>query len=515
MENTNLYFFQSMDMKLLRKTHNFFSSIISYKVFLILLIIAVSIMLFPMYYISNWDVPSADDYTYTSEIHHVVMNGGSLLEIIKADIDVVVYAYHNWSGLFGTYALTMFNPIIYGSQNYFIVPYIMISILILGIFFFITEIFSVFAVKKKFGIMISLVLIIACTQFLPSPVQGFYWYSGAGVYTLSFGLSLIYYALIILWVEKRSNVSILLPLIFLSIFIAASNFITALSTAILLISLLILLIILKKDSWKKLLFITLIFGITFYFVVSAPGNNGRKSTDLRLPIIQTIVESLQFALHQIITLNKLSVIALYILLLPILWKIASESTWSFRYPWLVTIYSFCLQASMNSPTIFTDIEIAPGRVENIRYFAMLILFVINIFYWLGWLSKGKFRQFGDRFLQMRVYYLIFSSAIFLYGLTKIPIYRITTLSAVHSYKVGWVGQYKHVYNQRIETLENHEIQDAVLREYPHNKPFVLYFNDISEDPNDWKNIAMSNFYNKNSVRRRHPDEPLPGIFAGD
>lgn len=502
-------------MKTIKKFPGFLNTGISHKILLILLIIFFVILIIPILFIGKWNAPSLDDYSYAIGVHNTFLQNGSLIDILKESIKQVQTTYSDWSGLMSSVFLWTLMPASFGEENYFIVPYMMLFSLIIGICFFIVEFYFLFSKNKLYGLSIAIIILIACTQFLPSPVQAFYWYAGSVCYTFFFGLSLIYYALLIRWLKKRTNTITIVPLLLLSFITASSNFITALATAILLISLLFLLIILKRDSWKKLLFITLIFGITFYFVISAPGNNGRKSTDLRLPIIQTIVESFQFALHQIITLNKLSVIALYILLLPILWKIASESTWSFRYPWLVTIYSFCLQASMNSPTIFTDIEIAPGRVENIRYFAMLILFVINIFYWLGWLSKGKFRQFGDRFLQMRVYYLIFSSAIFLYGLTKIPIYRITTLSAVHSYKVGWVGQYKHVYNQRLETLKNPEIQDAVLREYPHNKPFVLYFGDISEDPNDWKNIAMSNFYNKNSVRRRHPDEPLPGIFAGD
>ena len=116
---------------------------------------------------------------------------------------------------------------------------------------------------------------------------------------------------------------------------------------------------------------------------------------------------------------------------------------------------------------------------------------------------------------MRILYFILCSVVFLYGLTKIPFYRITSLSAIHSYKAGWVGQYKHVYNQRLKILEDPDIQDAVLREYPHNKPFILFFDDIYEDANNWRNKAMSDYFNKNTVRLRHPDEPLPGIFEGD
>ena len=107
-----------MKVDMAKKILAFLNLNISYKTFLVLLVIATSIILFPMIYIARWDVPSADDYSFSSGIHRVIMNNGSLLEIIKANLDVVKSAYHNWSGLFSSYAMTMFMPALYGSQNY-------------------------------------------------------------------------------------------------------------------------------------------------------------------------------------------------------------------------------------------------------------------------------------------------------------------------------------------------------------------------------------------------------------
>ena len=492
---------------------------ISYKILLILLSIFLCLLLFPMLYIAKWDVPSVDDYSYGAEVHRAVLAHKSFFEILQIIIEQTKNVYYQWQGSVSAVLLFNLMPASFGSQYYTVVPYAMIFSLSIGIFIFVKEFFKIFAINNNFWIFIAITILIACTQFLPSPVQGFYWYIGSVYYTFFFGISLILYSLILRIVREKRKKRQYLPFfitIFLCIFIAFSNYITALISEILLISLTLFLALNGSPSWKRMLFPLCIFSISFYYNVTAPGNAIRQGTVMeKVTIFQAVIGSFRYAITQILKWNKISVIALYLLLLPLLWKIASGSSFSFRIPWLVTLYSFCLQASMNCPTFYANADLAPGRVENIRYFAMLILFIINIFYWLGWISKGRFRKNGDKILQMRLFYLIFVSAVFLYGLTKIPIYRITSLSAVHSYKVGWIGQYKHVFNQRLKTLEDPDIHDAVLREYPHNKPFVLFFDDISEDVNNWRNISMSNFYNKNSVRLRHHNEPMPDIFEGD
>ena len=53
--------------------------------------------------------------------------------------------------------------------------------------------------------------------------------------------------------------------------------------------------------------------------------------------------------------------------------------------------------------------------------------------------------------------------------------------------------------QRLEILKDPEIKDALLRDFP-KKPYVLFFDDITYDPEDWRNQNMSGYYHKDSVR---------------
>lgn len=494
-------------MKFLRKL---FSYTLSYKKILILLLIIYCLLLFPLLYVAKWNVPCADDYSFGYHVHDVVLNHGSIIDVLRAAVLCAKDAYYNWQGSASAIFLFALMPAAFGEQYYIIVPYLMLLSLSAGIIIFIHSFFSFFSSGKQNNLIISFPVLIACTQFLPSPVQAFYWYNGSVYYTFFFGISLILYSLIIHVVkpsEKKKTTGKQILICILCVITAFSNYITALSTMILLISLLCLLIIMKNEKWKCLIIPILLYTISFTLNVTAPGLDIRQSrAPEQIGIFKTIYDSFVLAVTQLSTWNRIPVIALYLLISPLLWKTASESGYSFKFPWLVSLYSYCLSASMNAPTIYGVMEPTPGRVENIRYFAMLILFVINIFYWFGWLSKNRLKYIGNNHFKLSVGYLAGIVIIFFVGTINYPSYRITSYSAVQSYKLGQIGMYKHVYNQRLEILENPEITDAILREYPRKKPFILFFDDITEHTDDWRNKAMARYYHKNTVRLRTEEE---------
>ena len=67
--------------------------------------------------------------------------------------------------------------------------------------------------------------------------------------------------------------------------------------------------------------------------------------------------------------------------------------------------------------------------------------------------------------------------------------------------LGEPQQYSQEYLEREDILLNSSGQDAIVSSYS-IKPLVLYFDDISDDANDWKNAAVADFYDVNSVRRQ-------------
>ncbi len=61
---------------------------------------------------------------------------------------------------------------------------------------------------------------------------------------------------------------------------------------------------------------------------------------------------------------------------------------------------------------------------------------------------------------------------------------------------------------RLDQLEDRlaqyqdESQRDVLLEPLREKPYLLYFEDVTEDPSHWRNRAAASFYGKDSVRLR-------------
>ena len=489
-------------------TKNIFAHSLSYKLILILLVIGICALLFPMLLIGKYNIPSADDFSFGVNTHRAVVNGEPLPAILKIAWDQMRSSYYATQGTFSAVFLFTLQPAVFGEDYYALVPYIMLIPLIGGIFVFTNTFFSLFSVgkprKRILQAIIVCVIIILCTQFLPSPVQGFYWYNGAVYYTFFFGLSLILYGMLIkLAVKKPEEKKVLLQIgiILLCVMIAFCNLITTLTTLVILVSLFLLLISIKNKNWKFFILPLIIYGICFYINVTAPGFASRQEGfDQRPGLFGTIILSFQYAVTQLYQWNTIPVLAFYLFLIPVLWNIACSSGYDFRMPWLVSLYCFCLQASMNAPTYFAYADPGPGRIEDIRFYAMMIMFIINLFYWEGWIAKRlKVRTVG----QANGLQLSFLLGVVLLCAGGMALsendYPITSIAAFQSYRSGEAGLYKHIARQRLEVLNDPDVKDAALRDFP-KKPYLLYVLDISEDPNEWPNTSVSDYYQKNSVR---------------
>lgn len=62
---------------------------------------------------------------------------------------------------------------------------------------------------------------------------------------------------------------------------------------------------------------------------------------------------------------------------------------------------------------------------------------------------------------------------------------------------GEAAQYKAEHDTRLVHLMSDD-KDVILDEFS-VKPYLLYFDDISSNPNAWQNIAVANWYRKDSV----------------
>ena len=74
----------------------------------------------------------------------------------------------------------------------------------------------------------------------------------------------------------------------------------------------------------------------------------------------------------------------------------------------------------------------------------------------------------------------------------------TGVGALSTLLSGDAKAYHESAVRRFELLKDEELQDVKLDDFD-VKPYLLYFDDITQDPTDWRNEDISTFYGKNSV----------------
>lgn len=477
------------------------------KILAMVLLAALILLLIPMLKASEYNVPSADDYSNGLPTYRAWSKTGDIREVLKASFRRIESLYRIWQGTFSAIFLFTLNPMIFGEQYYRFAAYPILIMLFIGIFSLSRAVWTRgFHAKKSETLCIGIVWAIICTQFLPRASQGIYWYTGAVYYTFFFGLSAAAFALLICFILRdkgKKGIGKLIAASLILFFTGGGNLVTGLTTAVALAGMELLLILNRNRDWKVLLIPTLCNYAAFGANVAAPGNAVRQRNFGQPGLVPAVFLSFKEAGGSFIKWFSLPVLALILVLIPVFWIIVSRSGKKFPLPGVVTLSSICLAAVMFYPPIYamTDRNLQHlGRITNIIFFGMVFLFMFNLFYWMGWLNNRgilKKKHFpaasGGR---LSWAYLTILLILFAFGMTRIKWFDVTSISAFRSYHSGEMGNYYHTYKGRLEILKDPDIKDAVLKRYPY-RPYVLFFNEMENEP-DGKG-AISSWYNKDSV----------------
>lgn len=473
---------------------------LSYKTLFIASFIILCAFLLPMLIAGAYAVPCADDYSYGYEAHKVFTQTGSVSHALLRGLEHVGEVYTIWQGTYSAVFLFSVQPAIFGEGLYALTAFIMLLSLTAGCLFICKELFSgVFGLDGYVSGIIGCAVTVLCTQLLPSPVQGFYWYNGAVFYTFFYGLSLIAFALGISCITEGKKSSAVWLCILCAI-LGGGNYVTALNCVIVGTSSALLLVFLKDPRWKRLIAPLVILLAGFAVSVAAPGNFIRQSTVENSPgALEAILLSFAQCAEFSVKWFSLPLIGVIVLISPLLWNSAKGSAFSFRFPLLVTLFSYCLLSAMFCPPIFALGNVGEFRLLNIIFFAYVLLVVINVFYWLGWAAKKFGRnpdaENGLSFLPVTV------CAVFCLALIAVSVLgggSLTSISALGILRNGEAKAFRECAESRLEILLDSSVTDAELRDYP-THPYLLYYDDITDNSSDWKNVDMASFYGKASV----------------
>ena len=471
----------------------------NYLIPLFLLVISI----IPLFIIGFYAHPCADDFSYGYYPHMVWLSSHSFFGAFSAALNQVKISYNTWQGTFSSIFFMALSPAVWSERLYFLTPIIMISSIIISHFYIMYIFFiKIMHLPKDIWITISSILCFLLIETSISPVNAFFWFNGSVHYTFMHSCMIM---LISFFIHKefastsfKKTVLLILSVLF-SMICAGANYSTALLGLVCIALLTILWLLCKRNFFGLLPLI--IYFFCFYKNISAPGNSLRQSLFSKMAPIEAVLHSFKAAGSYIAAWTTTFPILLFIILLiPLFLHVTSQQDFSFKYPVVVTGLSYCLISCMLTPSFYSMSFSGPDRLINIVKYFYILLLTINIYYWIGFLSQKITFKLSDHFFFRYTIFEAFIVFLLLLSIKILPssIYNISSYAAYVSLRSGEAQQYHQEYLQRLQIFQSDSLS-VTVNEFS-VKPYLLFFDDITEDPENWKNISVAQWYQKENVK---------------
>ncbi len=477
----------------------------------------------PLYIIGLYAHPSVDDYYYGVTTAAVWKESGSILQVIRESFFQMKETYNNWQGNFSAIFLMRLQPGIFGEQYYVITPFLLITSFIFSMMTFLyTFLTRCFHSSKHIAYAIAIILTFCAIQFTHVPSDSFYWYNGSIYYTFFFCLMLILFTFLILMFTGKNSISrssffiFSLPLAFI---IGGGNYSTALFTTLILFLLCIWTFFKQNKTFIPLISVALLSLSGLIISMIAPGNSIRQvSIGSSSNLINTFLYSFAYGGYNIASSTTFPVLIMWIICIPLLYKIAKKSNHTFSHPFVFLVLTFGVFCSQGTALFYAQGLRMPYRMMNIIYFSYYIWGLINLIYSLGWISQKypnnileKIFDFLASNIKTRNKFILITLSLFIIGCiglshvsenddTTVNFSNLpTSISATYSLLSGEAQIYDTQLNQRNDYLSSTVDMDITL-EPLEKTPYTIFHTDITTDPSYWKNLHMSLYYGKTSIK---------------
>lgn len=472
--------------------------------------------LIPLFVLSRFNYPSADDYTNGNEAYHAWNIGHSILSVLTTAVKRTVNEWFTWRGCFTSSFLSAIPPNIFGEGWYKVTAWLVLGMLTVSVICLFRMIFvSIFNADKWTSLSLAVLTLLISVQCVPGRVEVFYWYSGAINYTFMYGVSLLFYSSMIalaLHKGKRKTVRIIVSSI-LGFLVSGANQMTMLNAAIILFIFILLITYQKKWSEYKPLGIPIgIFYVGFLLAVVSPGNFVRSESAVGMNPVKAILVSLFYCLDLVINeWMTWPVIVTVIAAVPLFWYVLGTTKFDFPYPAAVVLFGYCLVSAMITPPLFALGNIGAGRLQGTIFLMFILVLVLCVGYVTGWARKQyECRTSGsdktgakeeNRYGVSACLCLIISLLFLIFGimLTMIPNTRFFTSASA---AIDCINGSARAYGEalKVRTVLYRENQGGqVIVEPLKERPELLFFSDITEDEEDWVNRGVARYYDLDTV----------------
>lgn len=487
----------------------------------IISVFALLVVIFPLLLISQYNYPTADDWSYGVEGYRVVQSGGKFFGVLIAAVRTAKESYLSWEGRFSNAFLAALQPGIWGEKGYCVVAYLMIGMLIFSEIMLYKFLINFGASKKNNWYVLPVVVppLIMQILYTPSPEESFYWYTGAVNYTFMYGLSLL---LLIVFIKlaiheyskgKYASMAVLTAL--MAILVGGNNYATSLSCFLALCALSGFFLAVRRKAFYRTWFITLLMGTSLVMCILAPGNANRINANFggeTGSVLEAIGMSIVRSAVNIYSWTNIKVLLMLIFVIPFMWMAVKNMEFRFSVPPLFTVITFGLYSSQIVATMYVDGTTGGGRMAAILYYSYLLWIVGNVFYWLGWLRRRNFRwlqrlqEVGERFSSLLLPYCVLIGFVLVILIYKTDLRNLTSYKAYRNWRQGFAQQYAAEWDARLEVLHDENVAQVEFAPLT-VRPEMLLYTDLQEESGYyWVNVACAQYYGKEYVHIVLPDE---------
>ncbi|MCR5255579.1 MAG: hypothetical protein K6D96_06565 [Acetatifactor sp.] len=473
---------------------------------LILVGLALLVALLPLFRIGMYSVPWYDDYGYAKPARDFMVEyGRSFFNAVRGSLYKVKVTWYSWQGTFSSVFLMGLSPIIWGEEWHFLGSWFLIIMLTLSSVAF-TYIFMKRIIGFDFiealttAFFVSILMIVK----IHTACHGFYWFNAGVHYVGMHSFMMIFLASIILaaTVKKAYAVTIwTIICVLLAVVVSGSNFVTALQG--MLFAVLFMAFVCYKYGKRAFIYIPVmaVYAFGFYKNVTAPGNDHRAAyyVDVAMGPVKSVLMSFYWAVKYLARFTDIFTVLVLIMLIPVIIRGLKNSDLKFRWPGLVFVLSFCLYATGYTPSLYGMGSPGLARTLNAVKFTYEFLLIFNEIYFIGWL-KGILSKKGKEVKEFGYWWIYAGSFLitaFLVFTDSQAVWEYSPYGAYYYIHTGEALNFQTGYLQRIDQIKSEE-GDVAVGAYVF-RPTFLCVEELSEDPTRGANVAMAEWYGKNSI----------------
>ena len=473
------------------------------------MLLLLALALIPLLRMTLYTAPWYDDYSFGASVKNALSVEYSLKSALKGAYGCAVGMYYAWQGCFSCSFFNSLVPMVWREDLYFIGPAFLILFLSLSVFILVWVLVrDVLGADLMSGITVSAVMSIMAVMLIHTAQQGFYWYVGGMSYV---GMHACFLLLAAGWIrllcgtKRIATALLMLWTMAAALIIGGANYVTALQGAVLAAGLFFLGIFLKnKRAWYLLPSVLIDIGF-FLCSVAAPGNSKRSVwfVAVKMGAAEAVANSFVQGFRYAWRFTGWMTLAILVVLLPVLFRILRRTDFSFRFPGLVSLGSFCFYCTGFTPNLYAQgMEGLSRSLNNVKITWQILLFM-NLVYWLGWIRgkrKAKGKEFPGLFANGAPF--LFYAAMGLVMLLVFsretnPLGTYSSFGAYYWIHTGEANEFHKEYLARVQTIR--EGGDQVVVTPYHFRPWFLSMGELTEDPDNEANRTMADWYGKQSV----------------